>query len=61
MLQDLGIYPFLVREFGGYAVMETDNVDDVQMLTATFAVFRLRLEPVLDIMDAVAVEAESIA
>ena len=63
MLESLDIHQFVVRvgEFGGYAVLETDNVADVQKLTTTFAVFQFRLEPVMDVMDAVAAEAEGIA
>lgn len=63
MPESLEIHQFLVRvgEFGGYAVLETDNVADVQKLTTTFAVFRFRLEPVLDVVDAVEAEAEGIA
>jgi hypothetical protein len=50
---------FLVRvgEFGGYAVMETDKPADVHKLTTALAVFQFRLEPVIDVMDAVAVES----
>jgi hypothetical protein len=36
-------------------------VADVQKLTTTFAVFQFRLEPVVDVMDAVAAEEEGIA
>ena len=63
MPESLDIQQFVVRvgEFGGYAVLETDNVADVQKLTTTFAVFQFRLEPVMDVMDAVAAEAEGIA
>ena len=63
MPESLDIHQFVVRvgEFGGYAVLETDNVADVQKLTTTFAVFHFRLEPVMDVMDAVAAEAEGIA
>ena len=62
MPESLDIHQFVVRvgEFGGYAVLETDNVADVQKLTTTFAVFQFRLEPVMDVMDAVAAEAEGI-
>ena len=60
MPESLDIHQFVVRvgEFGGYMVLETDNVADVQKLTTTFAVFQFRLEPVMDVMDAVAAEAE---
>ena len=63
MPESLQIHQFLVRvgEFGGYAVLETDNVADVHKLTTTFAVFKCRLEPVLDVMDAVAIESDAIA
>ena len=63
MPESLDIHQFVVRvgEFGGYAVLETDNVADVQKLTTTFAVFQFRLEPVMDVMDAVAAEDEGIA
>jgi hypothetical protein len=63
MPESLDIQQFVVRvgEFGGYMVLETDNVADVQKLTTTFAVFQFRLEPVMDVMDAVAAEAEGIA
>jgi hypothetical protein len=61
--ENLEIHQFLVRVggFGGYAVLETDDLADVHKLTTTFAVFQFRLEPVLDVMDAVAAEAEAIA
>ena len=63
MPESLDIQQFVVRvgEFGGYMVLETDNAADVQKLTTTFAVFQFRLEPVMDVMDAVAAEAEAIA
>jgi hypothetical protein len=63
MPESLDIHQFVVRvgEFGGYMVLETDNVADVQKLTTTFAVFQFRLEPVMDVMDAVAAEDEGIA
>ncbi len=63
MPESLTFHQFLVRvgEFGGYAVIETDKPADVHKLTTAFAVFRFRLEPVLDVMDAVAVESEAVA
>jgi hypothetical protein len=53
---------FLVRvgEFGGCAVIETDVPTDIHQLTSAFAVFRFRVEPVMDVMDAVAAESEAI-
>ncbi len=63
MPESLTFHQFLVRvgEFGGYAVIETGDIADVHKLTTAFAVFRFRLEPVLDVMDAVAAESEAMA
>jgi uncharacterized protein DUF3303 len=63
MPASLKFHEFLVRvgEFGGYAVLETDTLADIHRLTTTFAVFQFRLEPVLDVMDAVAAESQAIA
>lgn len=63
MPSSLKFQQFLVRvgEFGGYAVIETDNLADIHKLTSAFAVFKFRVEPVLEVMDAVAVEAAAIS
>ena len=63
MPKSLNIHQCVIRvgEYGGYAVLETNNVSDIHKLTSTFAIFKFRLEPVLDVMDAVAVEATAIA
>ncbi len=63
MPEGLIFHQFLVRvgEFGGYAVVETDEVADLQKVTTAFAVFQFRVEPVMDVMDAVAAESEAIA
>jgi hypothetical protein len=63
MPKSLIFHQFLVRvgEFGGYAVVETDEPTDLQRLSTAFAVFQFRVEPVLDVMDAVAAESEAIA
>ena len=59
----LTFHEFLVRvgEFGGYAVVETDDIGAIQRLTTVFAVFEFKVEPVMDVMDAVAVEIEAIS
>jgi Protein of unknown function (DUF3303) len=49
------------RRIRGYAVLETDKPADLHKLTTVFAVFQFRVEPVLDVMDAVAAESEAIA
>ena len=61
--ESIQFHQFLVRvgEFGGYAVLETDNVAELHKATTIFAVFQFRVEPVLDVMDAVAAETEGIA
>jgi hypothetical protein len=62
MPDSLTFHQFLVRvgEFGGYAVIETDKPEDLHRLSTAFAVFQFRFEPVLDVMDAVAAEADAI-
>jgi muconolactone delta-isomerase len=62
MPESLTFHQFLVRvgEFGGYAVLETDDPAALHRLTTAFAVFQFRVEPVMDVMDAVAAESESI-
>ena len=62
-LESLTFHQFLVRvgEFGGYAVVETDNGADLHKLITAFGNFQVRLEPVLEVREAVAAEAEAIA
>jgi hypothetical protein len=62
MPESLNFHQFLVRvgEFGGYAVIETGEPADIHRLSSAFAVFQFRVEPVMDVMDAVAAEAEAI-
>jgi hypothetical protein len=61
--ESLTFHQFLVRvgDFGGYAVVETDDQAEIEKAIATYAVFQFRLEPVLDVADAVAAQAEGIA
>lgn len=56
-------HQFVVRigDWGGYAVIETDNLADVHVLTTALAAFTFRLEPVVDTMDAVAIELQAMA
>ena len=62
MPASLTIHQFLVRvgEFGGYAVLETDDPAALQFLTTAFAAFSFTVEPVMDVMDAVAAESRAI-
>jgi Protein of unknown function (DUF3303) len=61
--ETLTFHQFLVRvgEFGGYAVLETDDLAEVEKAIAIYAAFQFRLEPVLDVEEAVAAQAEGIA
>jgi hypothetical protein len=63
MPESLQFHQFLVRvgEFGGYAVVETGAMADLQKVTTVFGVFQFRVEPVMDVMEAVAAESEAIA
>ena len=63
MPESLNFQQLVVRvgEFGGYAVIETDNPLDIHKLTTVFAVFQFKVEPVVDVMDAVGAELEAMA
>jgi muconolactone delta-isomerase len=62
MPASLTFHQFLVRvgEFGGFAVIETDDLASLHKLTTAFAAFQFRVDAVLDVTDAVAVEVEAI-
>jgi muconolactone delta-isomerase len=63
MPETLTFHQFLVRvgEFGGCAVIETDDPAALHQVTSAFAVFQFRVDAVMDVMDAVAAEATAIA
>jgi len=63
MPDGLVFHQFVVRvgEFGGYAVVETDDPAALHGLTTAMAVFAFKVEPVMDVMDAVAAEGTAIA
>src|ERR1017187_3039176 len=52
---------FVVRigDYGGYMIVETDKPTDIHYVTSFFAVFEFKAEPVVDVMDAVAVEVKA--
>ena len=56
------IHQFLVRvsEYGGYAVLESDDLSAIHQMTSTFAVFQFRIEPVIDVGDALQAESAAI-
>ena len=49
-----------VGDYSGYMVVETDSLADLHYVTSTFAGFEFEIEPVLDVMDAVAAEMKGI-
>ena len=56
------MHQFVVRvgDYGGYMIVETDKPTDIHYVTSFFAVFEFKVEPVVDVMDAVAVEVKAI-
>ena len=61
--ESITFHQFLVRvgELGGYAVLETDDLAELEKTTTIYAGFRFRLEPVLDVEEAAAAQTEGIA
>ena len=56
------MHQFVVRvgDYGGYIVVETDKPEDIHYFANVFAVLEFKVEPVVDVMDAVAVELQAI-
>lgn len=56
-------HQFLVRlgEYGGYAVVETDDLSALHQMTSTFALFAFTIEPVIEIGEALAAEGAAVA
>lgn len=59
--EGLTIHQFVIRvgDWGGYMVFEADNLADIHFLSTALAGFTFQLEPVIDVMDAVAVELQA--
>ncbi len=55
-------HQFVIRvgDFGGYIVVETDSLIDIHYFTSVFAAFEFKVEPVVDVMEAVAIEHKAI-
>jgi hypothetical protein len=49
-----------VGDYGGYIVAETDKPTDIHFFTSVFALFEFKVEPVVDVMEAVAAELKAI-
>jgi hypothetical protein len=62
MPEKLKIHQFLVRvgEFGGFMLIETDDILAVQKLTSAFPAFQFKVDAVVDIEPAVGAEVEAI-
>lgn len=62
MPESFTVQQFVVRvgEFGGYMIVETDAPADIHYVTSVYAAFEFKVEPVLDVMDAVAVETRAV-
>ena len=56
------IRQFVVRvgDYGGYMVVETDKPADIHYVTSVYAAFEFKVEPVVDVMDAVAEQVKAI-
>ncbi|MGL4289210.1 MAG: DUF3303 domain-containing protein [Phreatobacter sp.] len=62
MPASFAIQQFVVRigELGGYMVVETDKPADMHYAASVFAAFAFKVEPVIDVMDAVVAEVQAI-
>jgi len=56
------VHQFVIRvgDYGGYMIVETDSPTDIHYFANVFAVFEFKVEPVIDVIDAVAVEVQAI-
>ena len=63
MPASMTMHQFVVRvgDYGGYMIVETDNPIDIHYFTSVFALFKFKVEPVVDVMEAVAIEHKAIA
>jgi Protein of unknown function (DUF3303) len=62
MPESFKMLQFVVRvgDYGGYMIVETDKPTDIHYVTSVFAAFEFKVEPVVDVMEAVAVELKAI-
>lgn len=61
--ESISIVQFLVRvgEYGGFAVLETDDLEALHKLTSIFAVFEFVIHPVIDVGMALSAEGAAVA
>jgi hypothetical protein len=62
MPESLKFEQFLVRvgDYGGYAVVQTNDIGALHKMTSAFAGFQFKVETVLEVTDAVTLEIEAI-
>ncbi|MFZ0558926.1 MAG: DUF3303 family protein [Methylovirgula sp.] len=62
MPASFNIHQFVVRvgEYGGYMIVETDKPTDIHYVCSVYAAFQFKVEPVVDVMEAVPAEAQAI-
>lgn len=58
----IAVQSFVVRvgEYGGFMMIETNDLQSVHEFTSIFSMFSFDVEPVLDVMDAVSAEVKAI-
>ena len=56
------ILQFVIRvgDYGGYMIVETDSPTDMHYVTSVYAAFEFKVEPVVDVMDAVEAQRKAI-
>ena len=61
--ESITFHQFLVRvgEYGGFAVLETDDLEALHQLASTFAVFEFVMHPVIEVGMALAAEGAAVA
>ena len=62
MPESLKFEQFLVRvgDYGGYAVVQTNDIGALHKMTSAFAGFQFKVETVLEVANAVALEVDAI-
>ena len=56
------MHQFVIRlgDYGGYMIIETDKPADIHYFTSVYAAFEFKVEPVVDIGDAVPAQLKAI-
>jgi len=61
--ESVKVHHFLVRagDWGGFMLVETDDFAAIHKMTSTYPAFEFRVDPALDIQDAVAAQLDAMA